>query len=123
MKYRLHNLRAYTLNEMNARYLVVSGTTAALIGVMALSSAATIATTQYNANQQRIDQKKILDDQNNKATAYESKMAGADAAAKAAADAKIIAKKRAVTQTILTSPLGAADDAGTGAKPTLLGGI
>lgn len=101
-------------------------TSAILIGAGIAAAATAVGTgvQAVGAAKERKQQKNMLADADRKARDLEAKTAGAAAAADQAAKDKLLAKKRAVTPTILTSPLGVgADEAGSGTtRPTLLGG-
>lgn len=97
-------------------------TSAILIGA-GIAAAGAVGGSMYSAQAEKTQQKKILADQDAKATALENKTAKAQSDANQTAADKITNKRRSLTQTILTSPLGALDDETSGTKrPTLLGG-
>lgn len=115
----------HNLNNITRKLNFVATGTAILIaaGVAAAATAVSTGVSAISASKERKQQKNMLADADAKARALEAKTAGAAAAADQAAKDKLLAKKRAVTPTILTSPLGAAEDATSGTtRPTLLGG-
>lgn len=103
-----------------------------VVWAMVAASVATTATSQYSASAERTQQKKALNSQKEesaKALAFQEKQV-ADAEAKVKGAEKLAAehaattlkkKRAAMTNTILTSPLGITGDANT-KMPTLLGG-
>lgn len=92
---------------------------APIIGA-AIIAVATIGGAMYSASEAKSQQKKLLEYQENQVRAAEEKAASAQALASAAASAEVMRKRRAKTQTIMTSPLGVSE-ANIG-FPTLLGG-
>lgn len=115
----------HNLTNITRRLNLVATGTALLIaaGVAAAAAAASTTVSAVNASKERQQQKNMLADADKKAKELEAKTVGAAAAADQAAKDKVLAKKRALTPTILTSPLGAIDDSASGTtRPTLLGG-
>jgi len=121
MRTHLHNKEYRPFDYDCYPHLTI--TSAILIGA-GIAAAGAVGGSMYSVQAEKTQQKKILADQEAKAAAVEQKAATAEATATEAAKAKVVNKKRALTQTILTSPLGIQDESGFGTqRPTLLGGI
>lgn len=115
----------HNLNNVTRRLNFVATSTAILIaaGVAAAATGVGVGVSAASAAKEQKQQKNMLRDADAKARELEAKTANAAAAADKAAKDKLLAKKRAVTPTILTSPLGVTEEAGsTTTRPTLLGG-
>jgi cell division protein FtsB len=94
---------------------------AAIIAAGVISAGATVYSSAKSSSEQRKSQNKILDDARNKEVAQADKLAKAGIQAQQTAKDKAAIRRRAQTETILTSPLGVTEDATT-SRPTILGG-
>jgi hypothetical protein len=121
MRAHLHHREFKAIDFDDSPHLIATST-AILIGA-AVASAAAIGSSMYAAQAEKTAQKKAVAHQEDKANQLEAKIATAEVVATQAAKDKVVAKRRAVTQTILTSPLGVMEDSSSGLqRPTLLGG-
>jgi negative regulator of sigma E activity len=114
-----HN-KFYNLDLIGQDSPRVIGTTAAIITASVLA-AGVVGSSMYSASQEAKSQKKALDFQREQVEKAENAVKGAEALASQTAAEKTRKQRASQTQTILTSPLGIADEAITG-KSSLLGG-
>ena len=94
--------------------------TAIIVGSLIVGGAA-VGSAAYSAKQEKKSQQRLLSHQEEQVRKAEEKARGVEALAAQEASDTLKKRRQAQTRTILTSPLGVADDALTG-KTTLLGG-
>lgn len=102
--------------------MAITTATAILIGA-GLATAGAVGSSVYQASEEKKSQKKILQAAEDKAAATEAAAKKAKSDAAQAAKDTLTAKRRAATQTILTSPLGVDDESGTNTRSSVLGGV
>ena len=90
--------------------------------MLALSAAATVGTSMYSARQEEKRQESLLQYQEGQVAKAEQKAAQAETLATEQAKEAIKKKKRSITQTVFTSPLGTMEEANIGTR-SLLGGV
>lgn len=87
--------------------------------MLALTAAATVGTSMYSSRQQEKRQSSLLQYQEEQVTKAEQKVATAETLATQKATETMKKRKRSITQTVFTSPLGLQEEATIGTKSLL----